>query len=68
MSWMDARATRPAWHRIGVTVLLVAVASLLSHALRAWFDAAPLAPFYGAVALAAWYAGLWPACWRHSSQ
>ena len=61
MSWMDDRATRPAWHRIGVTVLLVAVAGLLSHELRAWFDTAPLAPFYGAVALAAWYAGLWPA-------
>lgn len=61
MSWMDDRATRPAWHRIGVTVLLVAVAALLSHELRSWFSAAPLAPFYGAVALAAWYAGLWPA-------
>lgn len=61
MSWIDDRASRPTWQRIGVTVLLVALACLLSYQLRPWFDAAPLAPFYGAVSVAAWYAGFWPA-------
>src|SRR5262249_36205471 len=59
MNWtLDDRADRPAWQRFGAVVLLVAIAVVISQALRPWFAAAPLAPFYGAVALAAWYGGL----------
>ena len=60
-SIVERRAERPAWLRYGVAVALVAVAVAITIALQPWLSPTPLAPFYGAVVLAAWFSGLRPA-------
>jgi PAS domain S-box-containing protein len=56
------RAARPAtWRQYGAAVLLVFLAVALTAVLRPSLQATPLAPFFVAVALAAWYGGLGPA-------
>ncbi len=54
------RDARSVVRRFGLAVLLVLLAAPLSIGLTAWFTVPPLAPFYGAVALAVWYGGLVP--------
>ena len=49
------------WRRYGVAVGLVVLATGIMLVLQPGFEPAPLAPFYGAVALAAWYSGPRPA-------
>ena len=62
MNRVDKEPTlHPVWRRYGVAAGLVVVACFLGVALRPWLGFSPLAPFYGAVALAAWYGGLGPA-------
>ncbi|HEU0116117.1 MAG TPA: DUF4118 domain-containing protein, partial [Thermomicrobiales bacterium] len=57
----DDHLPPPAWRGYGVAVLVVAVAALLSALLRPWLTPTPLAPFFAAVALAAWVGGVGPA-------
>ena len=57
-SRVEDRAGRPDWQRYGAAVLLVVAAAVLAVALRPWLAATSHAPFYAAVALAAWYGGL----------
>jgi PAS domain S-box-containing protein len=59
-SRVEERAGRPDWRRYGAAVALVAVATALAIVLRPWLAATPHAPFYAAIALAAWYGGLGP--------
>ena len=62
MGWLrDEKRPRLAWCRYGAAVVVVLLASLLSIALHPWLEPAPLAPFYAAVALSAWYGGVGPA-------
>lgn len=62
MGWLrDEKRPRLAWRRYGAAVVVVLLASLLSIALHPWLEPAPLAPFYAAVALSAWYGGVGPA-------
>ncbi|MGH2618893.1 MAG: hypothetical protein ACRDJC_27000, partial [Thermomicrobiales bacterium] len=58
---MESRAARPAWRRYGVAVVLVVLAIAVTRAVQPWLSPTSLAPFYGAVALTAWYSGLRPA-------
>lgn len=61
MDWIrDEGRTTPAWRRYAAALLLVLRAALVSVTLRQWLTAAPLAPFFAAVALAAWYGGSGP--------
>jgi PAS domain S-box-containing protein len=55
---VEERSEAPAWRRYGAAVLLVALATLINLAFHRWLIPSPLAPFFGAVALAAWYGGL----------
>ncbi len=55
------RTVHPAWRRCGAAIVVVGVACVLSVVFRPWLGQTPLAPFLGAVALAAWYGGLGPA-------
>jgi PAS domain S-box-containing protein len=57
----DDRSQRSTWRRYGVSVLVVLLAGLLSLAWHSWLIPVPLAPFFAAVALAAWYGGAGPA-------
>ncbi len=57
----DDLSPPPAWRRSAVAVVSVAAAALLSALLHPWLTAAPLAPFFAAVALAAWAGGVGPA-------
>ena len=62
MGWLrDEKRPRLARGRYGAAVVVVLLASLLSIALHPWLEPAPLAPFYAAVALSAWYGGVGPA-------
>lgn len=58
---MERRAGRSIWLRYGVAVALVVLATGIMFVLQPGFEPAPLAPFYGAVALAVWYSGPRPA-------
>lgn len=58
---VDVRAGRSVWRRYAVAVAVVAVAALATIMLRPWLAPSPLALFYAAVAVAAWYAGIGPA-------
>ena len=59
MRWtFDEGMTRPIWQRIGVAALVVLLGLLLSILIQPWYSFPPLAPFYGAVAVAVWYGGL----------
>ncbi len=58
---VERRAERPAWLRYGAAVLLVAAAVAITSASQRWLWPTPLAPFYGAVALAVWFGGTRPA-------
>jgi PAS domain S-box-containing protein len=59
MRWtLVERRARPTWRNLGAAVLLVILACVLSNAMEPWFTAAPLVPFYGAVALSVWYGGV----------
>ncbi|MCC7023436.1 MAG: PAS domain S-box protein [Thermomicrobiales bacterium] len=59
MRWtLVERRARPLWRNLGVAMLLVILACLLSNAMEPWFTSAPLVPFYGAVALSVWYGGV----------
>ncbi|HEX2280793.1 MAG TPA: PAS domain S-box protein [Thermomicrobiales bacterium] len=57
---MEGRTERPGWLRYGTAVVLVVLASALAVALRQWLWPTLLAPYYGAIVLAAWYGGLGP--------
>jgi len=59
--FLDDRLARPAWSRYGAAAVLVALAALLSAVLHFWLDPVPLAPYFVAVALAAWFGGSGPA-------
>jgi PAS domain S-box-containing protein len=61
MEGVERRAGRSLWLRYGVAVALVLLATGIMFVLQPGFEPAPLAPFYGAVVLAAWYSGLRPA-------
>lgn len=59
MRWtLVERRAQPLWRNLGVAMLLVILACLLSNAMEPWFTSAPLVPFYGAVALSVWYGGV----------
>jgi PAS domain S-box-containing protein len=58
---VERPADRPEGIRYGVAVALVAVAAAITAALQTWLSPTPLASFYGAVVLAAWFSGLRPA-------
>ncbi|MDQ3225608.1 MAG: PAS domain S-box protein [Chloroflexota bacterium] len=58
---MEERSERATWQRYGVAIALVLLASLLTLVLSPRLTIPPFAPFYGAVALTAWYGGLGPA-------
>ena len=55
------RSGRAAWRQYGAAFFAVALAGAATIALQAWLSPTPLAPFFSAVALAAWYGGLGPA-------
>ena len=57
----DVRGSRPPWLRGGGALLFVLLASSLSVILHSWLLPAPLAPYFAAVALSAWYGGTGPA-------
>jgi PAS domain S-box-containing protein len=57
---VEGRTERPGWLRYGTAVVLVVLASTLAVALRQWLWPTLLAPYYGAIVLAAWYGGLGP--------
>src|SRR5688572_24347390 len=59
--FLDNRLTRPPWRRYSAAAVLVVVAALLSAALHEWLGPVPLAPYFTAVAVAAWYGGTGPA-------
>jgi PAS domain S-box-containing protein len=55
------RAGRAPWRQYGAAFFAVALAGAATIALQQWLFPTPLAPFFCAVALAAWYGGLGPA-------
>src|SRR3954454_12615457 len=62
MNWLrNEDHSHPAWRRYGAAFGFVVLASLLSVAVHPWLAPAPLALFFAAVALSAWYGGTGPA-------
>lgn len=62
MDWLGHdRRTRAAWLRYGAALLTVLVAALVSVAVHPVLAPIPLAAFFAAVALSAWYGGAGPA-------
>jgi PAS domain S-box-containing protein len=58
---VEDRRGRPAWIRYGAAALLVVLATVLTVAFQSWLAPTPLAPFFAAVAIAAWFGGFGPA-------